>query len=56
MAALGKEVKMIFKEANATAVKNVGWAATIFVALGTLSALMLPNPDFEEEQTNVEKQ
>jgi EmrB/QacA subfamily drug resistance transporter len=53
MAALGKEVKMIFKEANATAVKNVGWAATFFVALGTLSALMLPNPDFEEEQTNV---
>ncbi|MEJ2751028.1 MAG: hypothetical protein P8183_24450, partial [Anaerolineae bacterium] len=48
MAALGKEVKMIFKEANATAVKNVGWAATFFVALGTLSALMLPNPDVEE--------
>lgn len=47
--ALGQEVKMIFKEANAKAVKNVGWVATLFVALGTLSALMLPNPDFEDE-------
>ncbi len=49
MAALGKEVKTIFKEANATAVKNVGWAATLFVALGTLSAVMLPNPKYDDE-------
>lgn len=51
MAALGKEVKTIFKGANATAVKNVGWVATFFVALGTLSALMLPNPNYEDTPT-----
>jgi hypothetical protein len=45
-AALSKEVTTIFKEANAKAVQNVGWVATLFVALGTLSAIMLPNPDF----------
>ena len=47
-AALGQEITTIFKSANATAVKNVGWVATFFVALGTLSALMLPNPHVEE--------
>lgn len=55
MAALGQEVTTIFKVANATAVKNVGWVATFFVALGTLSALMLPNPDFTAE-TKTQKQ
>lgn len=47
-AALGQEITTIFKSANATAVKNVGWVATFFVALGTLSALMLPNHHVEE--------
>ncbi|MCB8982090.1 MAG: DHA2 family efflux MFS transporter permease subunit [Ardenticatenaceae bacterium] len=56
MAALGKEITTIFKSANATAVRNVGWVATFFVALGALSAIMLPNPDFSEEKTNVSKQ
>ncbi|MCA9944589.1 MAG: MFS transporter [Anaerolineales bacterium] len=51
MAALGDEVKTIFKGANATAVKNVGWVATFFVALGTLSALMLPNPNNKNAPT-----
>jgi len=50
MAALGQEVQTIFKEASATAVKNVGWVATFFVALGTLSAVLLPNPDFAEAE------
>jgi EmrB/QacA subfamily drug resistance transporter len=45
-AALGQEVTTILKEANAEAVKNVGWVATLFIALGALSAVMLPNPDF----------
>jgi EmrB/QacA subfamily drug resistance transporter len=48
MAALSQKVTTIFKEANTKAVKNVGWVATLFVALGTLSAIMLPNPDFTE--------
>lgn len=32
------------------AVKNVGRVATLFVALGTLSAFMLPNPDFDAQE------
>ncbi|MCA9919741.1 MAG: MFS transporter, partial [Anaerolineales bacterium] len=49
MAALGQEITSIFKSANATAVKNVGWVATFFVAMGALSAIMLPNPKFEDK-------
>ena len=56
MAALGKEITTIFKSANATAVRNVGWVATFFVAMGALSALMLPNPDFSDDKMKAPKQ
>lgn len=45
MVALNQKVTTILRDANATAVKGVGRVATLFVALGTLSAIMLPNPN-----------
>lgn len=48
MVALSQEMTTILKEANATAVRSAGRVATLFVALGTINAIMLPNPAITE--------
>jgi hypothetical protein len=48
MVALNQELTTILKEASATAVRNVGRAATLFADLVTISAMMLPNPAITE--------
>ncbi|WP_119065336.1 MFS transporter [Aggregatilinea lenta] len=47
----GQEIKSIFFDALAKATANSALAAAIFVALGAISSLLLPNPHVEEESS-----
>lgn len=53
MAASGAELDRVFNEARSKGMANAAFTAFVFVGLGALSSIMLPNPKDDEEAADI---